>query len=315
MTVIFEDRLPADVPGLANLEARRAKLKSLATKADRFLIGDVEKLLKRSDIKRESMVDNLGLEFIRRTADTSRYYFIANQGNQLVDAFVPLATKFVAVAILDPMTGCAGMGCHRNGTVRLQLAPGQSIILRTFNTETSGDLWTYDEPGEPLQVKGPWQVKFVQGGPKVPPPFQTDKLASWTTQGGEAERFAGTAVYSTSFDAPAGKGPWMLDLGTVCHSARVRINDNDLGTLIMPPYRVRVAQLKRAGNLLEVEVTNLSANRIRDLDRRKIEWKIFHEINFVNIAYKPFDASTWPLRPSGLLGPVTIQANERMVIP
>ena len=62
----------------------------------------------------------------------------------------------------------------------------------------------------------------------------------------------------------------------------------------------------RGANLLEVEVTNLSANRIRDLDLRKVPWKIFHDINFVNLDYKPFDASAWPLRASGLLGPVTL---------
>ncbi len=30
------------------------------------------------------------------------------------------------------------------------------------------------------------------------------------------------------------------------------------------------------------------------------------EVNFVTINYKPFDASGWPLIPSGLLGPVTL---------
>jgi len=59
---------------------------------------------------------------------------------------------------------------------------------------------------------------------------------------------------------------------------------------------------------LEVEVTNLSANRIRDLDQRKVPWKNFHDINYVNIRYKPFDASDWPLYDSGLLGPVTLTA-------
>ena len=53
-------------------------------------------------------------------------------------------------------------------------------------------------------------------------------------------------------------------------------------------------------------MTNLAANRIRDLDRRKVDWKIMREINFVNINYKPFDASSWALTPSGLLGPVTL---------
>jgi len=66
------------------------------------------------------------------------------------------------------------------------------------------------------------------------------------------------------------------------------------------------AHLKPGQNTIALEVTNLAANRIRDLDQRKVEWKKFHEINFVNIFYQKFDASTWPLQPSGLLGPVQL---------
>ena len=44
--------------------------------------------------------------------------------------------------------------------------------------------------------------------------------------------------------------------------------------------------LKPGRNELVIEVTNLAANRIADLDRRKVPWKQFHEINFVNIDYK-----------------------------
>ena len=33
----------------------------------------------------------------------------------------------------------------------------------------------------------------------------------------------------------------------------------------------------------------------------------FHEINFVNIDYEPFDASNWKPMPSGLLGPVVLK--------
>ena len=58
--------------------------------------------------------------------------------------------------------------------------------------------------------------------------------------------------------------------------------------------------------MLELDVTKLEANRIRDMDQRKVNWKIMREINFVNINYKPFDASAWPLTSSGLLGPVTL---------
>jgi hypothetical protein len=58
--------------------------------------------------------------------------------------------------------------------------------------------------------------------------------------------------------------------------------------------------------MLEVEVTNLSANRIADMDRREVNWKKFYEINFVNIGYRKFDASGWPAMDSGLLGPVRL---------
>jgi hypothetical protein len=39
-----------------------------------------------------------------------------------------------------------------------------------------------------------------------------------------------------------------------------------------------------------------------------LEWRKFHEINFVNIDYEPFDASGWEPMSSGLLGPVVLNA-------
>jgi hypothetical protein len=67
-----------------------------------------------------------------------------------------------------------------------------------------------------------------------------------------------------------------------------------------------VDNLKPAGNVLEVEVTSVAANRIRDLDIHHVQWKIFKDINIVNVNYRPFDASDWPLTDCGLLGPVTL---------
>ena len=113
-----------------------------------------------------------------------------------------------------------------------------------------------------------------------------------------AERFAGTARYTLEFDAPVAADDYLLDLGKVAESARVRINGRDLGTLFAAPFHLRTGPLRRTGNRLEIEVTNLSANRIRDLDRRGVQWKVFYDINFVGIDYKPFDASGWRfLRP------------------
>ena len=64
--------------------------------------------------------------------------------------------------------------------------------------------------------------------------------------------------------------------------------------------------MKEGTNTLEIEVTNLSANRLRDLERSGGEWKIFYEINMVNRHYEEFDATEWDPMPSGLLGRVRI---------
>ena len=90
-------------------------------------------------------------------------------------------------------------------------------------------------------------------------------------------------------------------------TARVRVNGRSIGTLLGPDYSVFIGPLNQRGNKLEIEVTNLSANRIRDLDIRGVKWKTFHDANIVNINYGPFDASKWAVLPSGLLGPVTLR--------
>src|SRR6185295_7816393 len=156
---------------------------------------------------------------------------------------------------------------------------------------------------------GNWSLTFLKGGPELPPPLETAALKSWTDLGGdEAKRFAGTARYHLEFDAPATKADdWLLDLGDVRETARVRLNGKDVTTLWSVPFRTRVGEFLKPGrNVLELDVTNLAANRIRDMDLKKVNWKIMREINFVNINYRPFDASGWTLVPSGLLTPVTL---------
>lgn len=297
----------------------------------RVLVGHVEHALTLAGVARESLTDTPGLQFIRRAVDGGRSYFVANRSQQPLDGWMPLATTAAGVGVLDPMTGQTGWTAVRAETAGgteayVQLAPGAALILRTVGGGETGGLtpadhrgaapdprtvgvpaWSWWQPaGAPVALTGNWQVTFVAGGPELPAGLQTTKLGSWTELGDPAaERFAGTARYRLTFAAPAAQAEgWLLDLGRVCQSARVRLNGHDLGTVFTAPFRVPVAGLRAADNQLEVEVTNVSANRIRDLDRRKVPWRIFHDINFVNQDYKPFDAANWPLTDSGLFGPV-----------
>ena len=143
----------------------------------------------------------------------------------------------------------------------------------------------------------------------MPNGFPTGELKCWTQLGDEeAKRFAGAARYGIQVDLPD-KRPdgWFLDLGDVRESARVWVNGRPAGIVVAHPFRVDVGDAFNAGrNEIVIEVTNLSANRIRDLDIRGVDWKKFHDINLVSHMYKPFDAAAWELKPSGLLGPVTL---------
>ncbi|HUG11031.1 MAG TPA: hypothetical protein VMM36_08455, partial [Opitutaceae bacterium] len=242
--------------------------------------------------------------------------FFCNLTGTSHDGWVAPGRTARSAVLLDPVSGREGAAALRTGgggatEVMLQLAPGESLILRTDNSGqyAAHTPWTYLAPaGDGVPIQGTWNVEFLKGGPELPPAFSTETLGSWTSASAAVESFAGTARYKIEFEKPAGDADdWILDLGDVRESARVRLNGEEIAIAWSLPFRVRVGAHLRAGrNVLELDVTNLAANRIRDMDRRKVDWKIMHEINFVNIHYKPFDASEWALTPSGLLGPVVL---------
>ena len=152
-----------------------------------------------------------------------------------------------------------------------------------------------------------WKLSFLEGGPVFPGDISSPVLKSWTEIGDpEAERFAGTAKYSLEFENEHDNSGALLDLGDVRDCAGVTLNGKDYGTLLGPAYKVRVDNLKQGKNLLEVEVTNVAANRIRDLDIRGVAWKKFYDINFISLGVGAFESSGWEVRDAGLLGPVVL---------
>jgi len=327
ITVIFESKYPDDVPGLANLDERRKELRfaiqSIRDAMDGpkidintnfpIVLPDAASGLAPIGVRRESMVDHPGIHYIRRSYSGGRYYFIANRGTQPLEDVITLSTPERFIEVMDPMSGLSGpadpqAGVGPNPKLRLHLEPGESIIVRTVDKAPTELIPPPGLPsGRPISITGTWTIKFIEGGPTLPAPIQTGTLGSWTDLGGtDTQAFAGTANYSINFDAPSeNSGLWWIDFGKVCQSARVRLNGKSLGTLIIPPWRVLATPLLPKGNHLEVEVTNTSANRIRDLDIRHIPWKIFYPPNVLSQHYTPFDASGWPITASGLIGPVT----------
>ena len=94
---------------------------------------------------------------------------------------------------------------------------------------------------------------------------------------------------------------WSIDLGDVRESARVYINNQFIGCAWAVPFILDCKNALRAGkNTLRIEVTNLPANRIADMDRRGVEWRKMKEINVVDINYKRTKYDQWAPVPSGL---------------
>jgi hypothetical protein len=219
------------------------------------------------------------------------------------------------------MNGNLGQAAVRKGPegmneIFLQLLPGETIILKTFNTQIEGPLYKYFmQAGNPMEIQAKWKVNFISGGPELPRKLSIKELCAWTDLKGEALKdFSGTARYSVSFKKPEETPQtWMLYLGRVAESAQVRLNGEYLGTLIGPHYYVEIPDSKmKEKNLLEIDVSNLMANRIAAMDRNSGDWKKFYNVNFPAKLQENrgldglFNASQWELRESGLIGPVVL---------
>ncbi|MEO7411925.1 MAG: glycosyl hydrolase, partial [Opitutaceae bacterium] len=292
-TVVFHKTLPGDVPGLGNLATRRTNFQgmkdafktaskdaegitTLSWKQGRLLLGDdLDKLLARANVPRETFADQ-GIKFERRTHESGLAYFLLNTGTADVEGWFPLPADTRGAAIFDPMTAASGVAATRTTASRtevfLRLAPAESTILKTFTRAPTGQAFAYWKPrGAAQPLLGTWNVKFAAGGPTLPADISTNELKSWTeTAGADYQTFSGTAVYRLNFSRPAGEAAaWQLDLGKVAESARVKLNGRELGVLFTPPMVITIPSNQLAAqNTLEIAVTNLTVNRIADLDRR-----------------------------------------------
>lgn len=320
--IIFEDNLPASAPGWHEKEARsenlRKTLDQIRAQTSVSAVDNATEELIRSGFRRETMVEESGLEFIRRDVGLGTDYLIVNQAKEDFEGWITLASPANLVFLMDPMTGQTGKAKTRDYTrnstsVWIQIPAKGSLIIRTSLNKANARPWNYSFHGKEIPLKGEWKVDFIAGGAELPPSYKSSDLNFWTTKGAEYEAFSGTAQYSLTFDNPGTNANYELNLGNVEKTATVYLNGKKIGTRVIAPFTYLLTDLKAQGNLLEIEMTNLAANRIRDLDQKGVVWKNFYDINFVNIDYKKFDASDWEVYPSGLSGPVTLTPQPEKV--
>lgn len=332
-TILFAGHYPTGVPGLAELKQRQNQMKEIlhafpaangfhkttlsAMGKGKIITGkNYKEMLPLTQVAPEVFQTRFGGEFIRRRHTDGYHYFFTLLQNRPVDDWVPLAIDAKSALFFDPMTGKTGKALSRKKDgqteVYLQLKPGQSIILKTFTSkQASLPQWDYlKETGSTFELQEAWSMHFVTSSPEIKETFTLPILGSWTElPGEELKRNRGTARYTSRFHLTKNAGcEYLLDLGDVRESARVYINGEFVSTLFAVPFETIITNhLVEGENRIDIEVTNLPANSIADYDRRGVEWRKFHEINFVSITYKDTRFDQWGIIPSGLLGPVSIK--------
>jgi hypothetical protein len=242
----------------------------------------------------------------RRSGDTDAYFV-----NNRRDRPAPVEARFRVSGRVPEIwhadTGLSEPVSYRTegGTtiVPLDLAAGDSffIVFRKLATASSANV-TKPALATLATLDDNWDVGF-QAGRGAPASLHLNALAPLEAQADPGIRyFSGNATYTRSFALPRGVrpgAPLLLDLGRIGDVAEVRVNGRLVGTVWHAPYRLDIGAATRKGaNQLEVKVANLWVNRLIG-DAQPGATKVTFT---AAPTYKP-DA---PLRPSGLIGPVTL---------
>jgi len=319
-TIIFEKDIPSDIPGLFDLENRKKYISSVRkemlqnTSRIKLTIRLFD-VLSEVGIHPEEMARK-GIQFIRKRSGNTTCYFVVNASDKFNEGWIQLATDAKAVGIYDPVYEKHGNAIIRKGktfgtNIYLQLKPGQSCILTCADKKMTKSDWEYlkaDETNK-QELRGSWFLSPSQSidGSELPPPCTLKHLESWTKSGDKYETFSGKAIYTNTFEVPEELlhvKNFMLDLGLVRETARVRINGKEIGLAWCIPFSLIInSGIIKKENTIEIEVTNLSFNRILKMEKEGIKWKNYRR--FYNSNGR-FDISDEKPEDSGLISPVSL---------
>jgi hypothetical protein len=268
------------------------------------------------------------LDWIHRNADGSDIYFIFNRRDRTETANCTFRVTGKQPELWDPVTGevrDAAVFAQADGrtTLPMEFAPYESVfvVFRQATTKTATQRRKNAPSLQPIQeLTSSWSVAFDPDWlyPKLDgeegekgSTVAFDKLVDWTQRPEDGIKFySGKAVYRKTFDAPGAKTPLAgklyLDLGRVHELAEVRLNGKMLGVVWTAPWRIEVTgSIKPAGNELEIGVVNLWPNRLIG------DGPLPPEQRRTRTNHGAYYQGKHSLLPSGLLGPVTLQAAEQ----
>ena len=314
--IICIGHLPQSAPGLKGLEIQNTYDNILEQLRSKVTITQEYSVISRVAIP-ERMRTQQGLSCIRRANGKDHFYFISNLQDKDIDEWISMGRPAQYATFYQPMNGEIRKAHIRQSAeglpeVLMQLRSGESIIVYLSDTNNS-DLTPYsyiDTQSERVQELKNWDLRFVASSPiPITKTYKMTTPTSWTELGEQIlNETMATGCYSTTFSyKPSRQETVILDLGDVRETARIKMNGKEVATLFAVPYRIDITPyIKKGKNKLEVEVSNLGANRISKLDREGVEWRKFNEINVVDLNYKNTRYDQWAPMLSGLCSPVRL---------
>lgn len=299
------------IPGSGNMPQEvKNHINALKAKGAKIIYGTSAADMQKA-AKAEMMKSKFGLSAIRRKNESGHHYFIANLTPNDVNARIPLTVTMKDARWFNPLNGEIYKTDINNEGILVDLKSGESMILQTYNNVLpTNDAEQIKFEGTEKQLTDKWSLSFVESEPAINNTYTLDNIQTWETLNNDtAKIMMGTGVYTTTVNMTKdeAKAKWAINLGDVRESARVYVNDTFVGCAWSVPFILDCKDAFKAGkNTLRIEVTNLPANRISEMDRQGVKWRKFDEINVVDINYKKTSYANWEAVKSGLNSSVTL---------
>ncbi len=244
--------------------------------------------------------------FVHRELANADIYFVDNRALTPIHSEARFRVTGKAPEIWHADTGKSAPASYRiegkTTIVSLDLGgQGSEFVVFRHRALATAKSVPWQVADRIAEVGEKWNVHF--DGLGAPAPIVLSHLDSLSNQTDPSVKyFSGTSIYQTHLTVKATAKPgkaMFLDLGKVGDVAEVYVNGKSAGIAWKAPYRVDVGALVTKGeNTIEIRVANLWVNRLIG-DAQPGAKK-------VTFTAAPTYTAAAPLRPSGLIGPVTL---------